>query len=338
MLKTSLVIVAAACLVVLVPLSPARAQADFYKGKTITIVVGTRLTGTIGLTAQMVSRHLGRFIPGNPTVILRQMPGGAHLVASGHVYNVPEPDGLTILAANPAIAMAQLARVKSVRFDVLQYQWLGSTGPDGMLFGIRADLPYKTFKDIQNAKEELIVGTTGPGSNSHDVPLLLKDFAGAKLKLLAGYAANGDIRLALERKEVDGWAALAGGVRRVVDQGVVRPLVRGRAPVVGFENLPIDEELPPSPVGRSLMAIRGAPLSIGKPYAVRPGTPADRIAILREAFGKVVNDPTFLAEAATAQIDMAHISAEQVTKDFQALMNQPPEALALMGKYLTVGE
>jgi tripartite-type tricarboxylate transporter receptor subunit TctC len=164
----------AVCLTTLLAtLSPAFAQADFYRGKTVSIVVGTRLTGTIGLTAQLVSRYLGRYIPGNPIVILRQMPGGAHLVASGHVYNVPEPDGLTILAANPAIAMAQLAKVKSVRFDVLQYQWLGSTGPDGMLFGIRSDLPYKTFKDIQNAKEDLVVGTTGPGSNSHDVPLLL---------------------------------------------------------------------------------------------------------------------------------------------------------------------
>jgi tripartite-type tricarboxylate transporter receptor subunit TctC len=319
-------------------LSAAQAQADFYKGKTVTIVVGTRLTGTIGLTAQLVSRHLGRFIPGNPIVILRQMPGGAHLVASGHVYNVPDADGLTLLAANPAIAMAQLAKVKSVRFDVLQYQWLGSTGPDGMLFGIRADMPYKTFKDIQEAKEDLVVGTTGPGSNSHDVPLLLKDFAGAKLKLLAGYAANGDIRLALERKEVDAWAALAGGVRRAIEQGVVRPLVRGRAPVAGFENLPVDEDLATTPVGRSLMVMRGSPLSIGKPYAVRPGTPPDRIAILREAFAKVVNDPTFLAEANTTQIDMAYISADQVKKDFEALMNQTPEALEAMGKYLTLGE
>jgi tripartite-type tricarboxylate transporter receptor subunit TctC len=319
-------------------LSAAQAQADFYKGKTVTIVVGTRLTGTIGLTAQLVSRHLGRFIPGNPIVILRQMPGGAHLVASGHVYNVPDADGLTLLAANPAIAMAQLAKVKSVRFDVLQYQWLGSTGPDGMLFGIRADMPYQTFKDIQEAKEDLVVGTTGPGSNSHDVPLLLKDFAGAKLKLLAGYAANGDIRLALERKEVDAWAALAGGVRRAIEQGVVRPLVRGRAPVAGFENLPVDEDLATTPVGRSLMVMRGSPLSIGKPYAVRPGTPPDRIAILREAFAKVVNDPTFLAEANTTQIDMAYISADQVKKDFEALMNQTPEALEAMGKYLTLGE
>jgi tripartite-type tricarboxylate transporter receptor subunit TctC len=266
------------------------------------------------------------------------MPGGAHLVASGHVYNVPEPDGLTLLAANPAIAMAQLAKVKSVRFDVLQYQWLGSTGLDGMLFGIRADMPYKTFEDIQQAKEDLVVGTTGPGSNSHDVPLLLKDFAGAKLKLLAGYAANGDIRLALERKEVDAWAALAGGVRRAVEQGVVRPLVRGRAPVAGFENLPVDEDLATSPVGRSLMVIRGSPLSIGKPYAVRPGTPANRVAILRDAFAKVVNDPMFLAEANAAQIDMAHMTAEQVTMDFKALMNQTPEALEAMGKYLTLGE
>jgi tripartite-type tricarboxylate transporter receptor subunit TctC len=319
-------------------LSPAFAQADFYRGKTVSIVVGTRLTGTIGLTAQLVSRYLGRFIPGNPVVILRQMPGGAHLVASGHVYNVPEPDGLTILAANPAIAMAQLTKVKSVRFDVLQYQWLGSTGADGMLFGIRADLPYKTFKDIQNAKEDLVVGTTGPGSNSHDVPLLLKDFAGAKLRLLPGYAANGDIRLALERKEVDGWAALAGGVRRAVEQGVVRPLVRGRASIAGFEDLPVDEDLATSALGRSLLLIRGSPLSIGKPYAVRPGTPPERVAILREAFAKVVNDPGFLAEAAAAQIDMHYIGPEEVTKDFTTMMNPTPEALEMMGKYLTVAE
>jgi len=114
--------------------------------------------------------------------------------------------------------------------------------------------------------------------------------------------------------------------------------VRGRAPVPGFENLPVDEDLATSAVGRSLMVMRGSPLSIGKPYAVRPGTPGDRIAILRDGFAKVVNDSTFLAEAAAAQIDMAHISAEQVAKDFTALMNQPPEALELMGKYLTVGE
>jgi tripartite-type tricarboxylate transporter receptor subunit TctC len=315
---------------------PANAQADFYKGKTVTVVVGTRVGGSIGNTSLIVSRHLGRFIPGNPTVILRQMPGGAHMNATNHVFNVAEADGLTILGSNPAIAMGQLSKVKAVRFDVRQFQWLGSTGPDGTLFAIRASLPYKSFKELQTAKQEIVVGTTGPGSNSHDVPLLLKEFAGAKLKLLSGFQANGDIRLALERGEADGWSALATPIRQAAAAGTVRPLVRGRSPVKGFEHLPVDQDLTPPGLGRSLMIIRGTPLAIGKPFAVRPGVPADRVAMLREAFAKVVRDKQFLADAAKAQIDIDPLSADQVTKDFAAMMNQPPEALAAMAKYFKV--
>jgi tripartite-type tricarboxylate transporter receptor subunit TctC len=311
----------------------AQAQSDFYKGKTVTIVVGTRVGGSIGNTALLVSRHLGKFLPGNPTVILRQMPGGAHLNATNHVFNVAEADGLTILAANPAIAMGQLAKVKAVRFDVRGFQWLGSSGPDGTLFAIHSSLPYKTFKELQSAPQEIVVGTTGPGSNSHDVPMLLKEFAGAKFKLLAGFQANGDIRLALERGEADGWSALATPIRQSAAQGTVRPLVRGRASVKGFENLPVDEELVPPGIGRSLMVIRGTPLAIGKPFGMRPGVPADRVAVLREAFAKTVHDPQFLAEADKAQLEIDPLTTEEVTKDFAAMMNQPPEALAAMLKY-----
>src|SRR5882724_8114112 len=106
----------------------ALAQADFYKGKTVTLVVGARVTGSLSIGAQIVSRHLGRFIPGNPITILRQMPGGAHLNATNYVYNVAEPDGLTILAANPPIATAQLLQVPAVRFDIRKFEWLGSSG------------------------------------------------------------------------------------------------------------------------------------------------------------------------------------------------------------------
>jgi tripartite-type tricarboxylate transporter receptor subunit TctC len=316
--------------------APAQAQADFYKGKTVTVIVGTRVGGSIGNTALLVSKHLGRFLPGNPSVILRQMPGGAHLNATNHVFNVADADGLTILAANPAIAMGQLSKVKAVRFDVRQFQWLGSTGPDGTMFAIRANLPYKTFQDLVNAKQEIVVGTTGPGSNSHDVPLLLKEFAGARFKLIAGFQANGDIRLALERGEADGWSALATPIRQSAAAGVVRPLLRGRGPVKGFQHLPVDEELVPPGIGRSLMVIRGTPLAIGKPFGVRPGTPADRIAMLREALSKVVHDPQFLAEAEKAQLEIDPLTAEQVTKDFAAMMNQSPEALEAMLKYIKI--
>ena len=326
--------IVAACLIAPVAPSSAQAQDDFYKGKTVTVVVGTRVGGSIGNTSLIVSRHLGKYIPGNPTVILRQMPGGAHLNATNHVFNVAEADGLTILGANPAIAMAQLAKVKAVRFDVRQFQWLGSTGPDGTLFAIRTSLPYKSFQDLQNAKDEIVVGTTGPGSNSHDVPLLLKEFAGARFKLLAGFQANGDIRLALERGEADGWSALSTPIRQAAAAGAVRPLVRGKSPVKGYEHLPVDENLAPPGIGKSLMIIRGTPLAIGKPFAVRPGTPPDRLAMLRDALAKVVRDPQFLADAEKAQIDIDPLSAEQVTKDFAAMMSQPPEALEAMLKYI----
>lgn len=314
----------------------AQAQSDFYKSKTVAIVIGAK-GGSLTIAAQIVGRHLGKHIPGNPAVIVRQMPGAAHLTATNHVYNVDEPDGLTILAVNPNVALAQLAKLNSVRFDTRRFLWLGSSGPDGSLFAIRASLPYQTFKELQDSNTELVAGTTGPGSNAHDFPLLLKEFAGAKLRLISGYAANSDILLALDRKEADAWSALATTVQLAIDRGSVRPLVRSRTPVPGWNHLPVDETLTTDPIGKSLMAIRGIPQSIGRAFAVRPGTPADRVAILREAIAKTVADPEFRSDAERAKLHVEHISAEDVIKRFDDLMNQPPAVLDAMGKYLKPG-
>jgi tripartite-type tricarboxylate transporter receptor subunit TctC len=337
--------IASAVLAVLLAWSPGAsaqgtpAPADFYKGKTVTILIGARLTGSLSIGAQLVSRHLGAHIPGNPTVIIKPMLGGAHLNATNFVFNVSEPDGLTILAANPQVAMAQLAKVPAVRFDVRQFEWLGSTGSEAAILSIRPDLPYKTFQEFRDSKQELIAGTTGPGSNSHDVPLLLKEFAGVRFKLVSGYAANADIRLALERKEVDAWTSMATTMRLAGEQGIVRPLVRSsRAPVPGLNHLPIDEDLATSDLGRSLMVIRGTPLAIGRPFAVRPGTPADRVATLRRALAEMMADPKFQADMATSQIDINHISGDEVAMGFAGMIGQPPEVLNTMGKYIKLGE
>jgi tripartite-type tricarboxylate transporter receptor subunit TctC len=314
-----------------------RADDEYYKGKTISVVIGAK-TGSLSVAAQIVTRHLGKYIPGNPNVIFRQMPGGAHLGATGYIYNVADADGLTILAANPNVAMAQLAKLPQVRFDIRKFEWLGSSGSDGSLFSIRADLPYKTFQEFKDSGRELIVGTTGPGSNAHDMPLLLKEFAGAKLKLVKGYAANSDIQLAVERKEVDAWAALATTIKLGMERGIVRPLVRARARVPGLNDLPIDEDLTTDKTGKALMAIRGIPLLIGRAFAVRPGTPADRVKILREAFAKTIADPQLQAETKTAKIDMDYIPPQDVIKGFDEMMSQPPNVLEAMGKYLQPGE
>jgi tripartite-type tricarboxylate transporter receptor subunit TctC len=309
------------------------AQTDFYRGKTVSIVIGAK-TGSLAIAAQLVSHHIHKHIPGNPTVIFRQMPGAAHMNATNHIYNVAEADGLTILAANPNVAMSQLAKVAQVRFDVRKFEWLGSSGPDGAMFSIRADLPYKTFKEFKDSGKELIVGTTGPGSNAYDMPLLLKEFAGANLRLVKGYAANSDILLAVERKEADAWAALANTIKSGIDRGAVRALIRTRAPVPGFNDLPTDESLTTDPIGKSLMALRGIPLSIGRAFAVRQGTPPDRVAMLRDALAKTIADPQFQSEAKKAQIDMEYISAQDVIKGFDEMMSQSPQVLEAMNKYL----
>lgn len=234
--------------------------------------------------------------------------------------------------------MAQLAKVPAVRFDIRRFEWLGSSGSDGVLFAIRADLPHRSFKDLQTTPRELVVGATGPGSNSFDFPLLLKEFAGAKLKIIAGYAANTDIMLAIERKEVDGWTALGATVKLAEQRGTVRAIARARTPVPDRNHLAVDEDLTTDPIGRSLMAIRGIPLTIGRAFAVRPGTPPERVAMLREALARTVADPRFQADAKAATIETEHISAAAVIKGFDELMTQPREVIEAMGKYIKVGD
>jgi tripartite-type tricarboxylate transporter receptor subunit TctC len=331
-MKTRLVVAVAA----FAAAASAWAQGSFYEGKTVTVVIGAS-GGSLEIASRIVARHLGKHLPGNPNVIVQNMTGAAHLVATNHVYTVAKPDGLTLLAANPNVGIAQLTKVEAARFDLRRFQWLGSTGADGVALSVRADLPYKSWDELKKADRELVVGTTGPGSNAHDFPLLLKEFAGAKFKLVSGYPANADVLLAIERKEVDVWAAFATTIKLAADRGAVRPLVRGRVALRGWEHLPVDEDLATSAVGKSIMAIRAAPLAIGRAFAAPPGTPADRVRMLREAFARAVKDGEFVAESTKARIEVGYIPPEDVLKMFTALLDQPAEVQKEMVKYIKFG-
>ncbi len=314
----------------------ALAQSSFYQGKTISVVIGAT-GGSLELAARIVTRHLGKHVPGQPNVVLQNMPGAAHLVATNHVYTVAKPDGLTLLAANPSVGIAQLTKVDGARFDLRRFEWLGSSGADGVAMSIRPDLPYKTWEELNSSGREIVVGTTGPGSNAHDFPLFLKEFAGARFKLVSGYKANADILLALERKEVDGWAAFATTIKLAADRGAVRPIVRGRVAIPGLEALPVDEDLATSSLGKAMMGIRAAPLAIGRAFAAPPRTPTDRVALLREAFAKTAKDPEFIAEMKKAKIDTQYIAPEEVAKLFAGMLEQPPEVQKELAKYLKFG-
>src|SRR5688572_3354965 len=314
----------------------ALAQGSFYEGKTITVVIGAS-GGSLEIASRLVARHLGKHLQGNPNVIVQNMTGAAHLVATNHVYTVAKPDGLTLLAANPNVGIAQLSKVEAARFDLRRFHWLGSSGADGVALSIRADLPYKSWDELKKSGREFVVGTTGPGSNAHDFPLLLKEFAGAKFKLVSGYPANADVLLAIERKEVDVWAAFATTIKLAADRGAVRPLVRGRVALPGWEHLPVDEDLATSAVGKAIMGIRAAPLAIGRAFAAPPATPAERVKLLREALAKAVKDPELLEETKKARIEVGYIPPEEVLKMFNGLLDQPPEVQKEMVNYIKFG-
>src|SRR3954467_10265856 len=223
----------------LIPIA-ATAQPNFA-GKTVTVLVGYKPGGGYDATARMLARHLPNHLPGKPTVIVQNMPGGNSIIGANHMYNVAKPDGLTIGTFNRNLPIAQLTKVQGVKFDMLKFAWIGSAANEATILAIRTDLPHKNFDELRKAKENVVIGSTGPGANTHDFPLLLKDLLGVKLKIVSGYSSSADIMLAVERKEVDGRAGSYTSLRQFIDRGLVHPVIRARSSEPGVEKLPVDE-------------------------------------------------------------------------------------------------
>lgn len=314
------------------------AQTSPFEGKTITIVVGFKTGGGYDRTARILARHLPKHIPGKPNVIVQNMPGANSITAANHVYNVAKPDGLTLGTFNRNLVLAQLTNVPGVKYDMRKFAWIGSAASETTILAIRADLPYKTFDEMRKSGKTVVIGATGPGANTYDFPLLLKDLLGVDLKIVSGYSSSSDIMLAIERKEVDGRAGSYSSLQQFIGRGLVRPLVRARAIEPGIENLPVDEDLAPNPRARAIMALRSAPEVIGRPYVTTPGTREDIVRILREAFRNVVKDPQLLAEAEKAKMDFEFIGGDETLKIVNEVLSQPKDVVDDFGKYIKFGE
>lgn len=329
-MRTIAALVLAGLLVTLLP--PAHAQTSFA-GKTVTIIVGYAPGGGYDRMARMIARYLPKYLPGNPTVIVQNMPGANSLIAANHVYGVARPDGLTLAAFNRNLALGQLVKVEGVRFDMSKFAWIGSPSNETTILAIRSDLPYRTFDDLKKAREPLIIGATGPGANTYDFPLLLKAFLGANLRIISGYPSSADIMLATERKELDGRAGSYSSIKPFLDRGLVRAVVRARASVPEIEKLPVDEELTSDPRAKAVMALRSTPEVIGRPYVAPPGTPAEIVRAHREAFSKVTKDAEFLAEARRAGFDIDFVSGEEALKITLQVLNAPADVVRVFAQF-----
>jgi tripartite-type tricarboxylate transporter receptor subunit TctC len=317
---------------------PLAAAAQNFQGKTVTIVVGYKAGGGYDAMARLLARHLPKHLPGKPTVIVQNMPGANSIIAANHIYNVAKPDGLTIGTFNRNLPIAQLTRVEGVKFDITKFQWVGSAANESTVLAIRTDLPYKTFEELKKAKEPVAIGSTGPGANTHDFPLLLKELLGLNFKIVSGYSSSADIMLAVERKEVDGRAGSFTSLRPFIDRGLVRPVIRARATEPGIENLPVDESLAPNPRAKAIMALRSAPEEVARPYVLPPATPADIVRVVRDAFAKTIKDSELQAEGKKAKLDLEFLPGDQAQKILVEVMNQPKDIVDEFSKYIKFGE
>ena len=323
-------------LAALLPLAAA-AQADF-SGKTVTIIVGYKAGGGYDATARMIARHLPKHLPGKPTVIVQNMPGANSIIAANHMFNVAKPDGLTIGTFNRNLPIAQLTKVEGVKYDVTKFQWIGSAANESTILAIRADLPYKTFDELRKAKQTVVIGSTGPGANTHDFPLLLKEILGLNFKIVSGYSSSADIMLAVERKEVDGRAGSYTSLRPFIDRNLVRPVVRARASEAGIEKLPVDEDFAPNARAKAIMALRSAPEQVARPYVLPPATPAEVVRTMREAFARTIKDPELEAESKKAKFDLEYLPGDQAQKILVEVLQQPQDIVAEFSKYIKFGE
>ena len=320
-----------------IPLA-AGAQSSPYAGKTITIVVGYKAGGGYDAMARLLARHLPKHIPGKPTIIVQNMPGANSMIAANHVFSVAKSDGLTLGTFNRNLPIAQLTKVEGVKFDMRKFVWVGSAASEATILAIRSDLPYKTVEDLKKADKPIVIGATGPGANTYDFPLLLKDLLGLNLKIVSGYSSSADIMLAIERKEADGRAGSLTSIMPFIDRKLVRPIMRARAVEPGIEKLPVDEDLAPNPRAKAIMALRSAPEIIGRPYVMPPGTPEATANIMRKAFAETIADKDLIAEAKKAKMDLNYVGADEAQKVLKEMLEQPKDVVDEFSKYIKFGE
>ena len=325
--------------------SAAVAQEPFYAGKTITMIAGTKAGDVYDSYARLFAQHMPKYIPGNPNIIVQNMPGAGSMIAANHLYSVAAPDGLTIGAIFPALYFDQIVGRKEVKYDWAKFVWVGSPVTSNHLLYMRADTPYKTFDDVVKTSNPPKCGASGTSSTGYYVPKLLDEVVGSKFDVVLGYQAGQDIDLAVERGELAcrAFTVTAFFAREPFiswrKNNFVRVLVQtGHKRDGRLRDTPTIYELmdrfKTSAAGRNLTTLVLAGGQFGRPYVLPPNTPADRVAIIRQAFEKVLADESVLAEGKKRKLEFDPTSAQELEKLAKEVMSQSPEIVAKMKQLL----
>ena len=328
-------LVRAAIALALLALVTAAARADdvaaFYKGNTLRIMVGTAPGGGYDLFARIVARHIGGHIPGEPTVIVQNMPAAGGLAMTNQLFAIGPNDGSVIGAPINGIPTAPLLQPTGVRFEADKLIWLGSTNREPYVAFVWHAAPVQTLAALQ--EKQLLVGATAPGTTMVDFPLLTNAVIGTKFKIVRGYEGTAQINTAIERGEIEGdggigWAAVRAQVPQwIADKKITVIAQYGLKRHPALAGVPSMLELAQSDADRRAMTVLFARTEYGRPYFLPPGVPPERVAALRRAFDATMHDTAFVADAAKLELDVDPMTGEELQSLIAELGRTPPDVV-----------
>jgi tripartite-type tricarboxylate transporter receptor subunit TctC len=322
----------------------ADAVANFYTGKQVNLVVGYGPGGGYDIYARLLARHLGRFIPGQPTIVVQNMPGAGSLRAVNYLYNVAPKDGSTFgMFARNMPLIGVLGANSNVAFDPRKLTWLGSSSSfvnDAYVLIVRKDAPVKTIDEARRHDlPALVLGGTAEGATGSDVPIILRDTIGLHVKQVVGYPDSTAIFLAIERGEVHGRTVDLSSIKSVKPEWLkpdsgYRVLVQFARATRHPElpDVPTARELAKNEVARALIELAELPYTLSRPFAAPPGVPPARAQVLQAAFLATHRDPQYLEEAGKLRIDVSPVDGEEVLRAIDRIASAPPELLDYLRK------
>jgi tripartite-type tricarboxylate transporter receptor subunit TctC len=323
--------IAAAGVLGFAPAASADAVADFYKGKNVTVVVGYAAGGGADLWGRFFARHIGRYIPGQPNVIVQNMPGSGGFRSVNYVYNVAPKDGTVLILPTTSAISAPKMGIPNVRWDTFKFQWIGNLTRD--VSGCAAS-GRSGIKSIREATKRLIIfGADGQDDPASHQPRLLQKLLGYKTKIVMGYKGTGPAFMALEIGEIDArcsvWASQAMGNKRAdFESGKLVPIMQtGSKKAAIFGDAPLIYELARNDDDLRVMRFLFGAIEISRPFATPPGVPADRLAALRAAFWKAAKSDHLLAEAKRLQLVIDPMTGEETEAALRASIDMPADVV-----------
>ena len=322
------------------PYLPVTAQESFYRGKTLRIVVGTSAGGGFDAYTRTIARHLGKHIPGNPNILVENMPGAGHRIGANHVYKIARPDGLTLGHFQGGLFLGQAMGEEGIQFDALKYEYIGAPVKDNRACAVTKHSGITNMERWFAAKAPVKLGGIGGGA-TEEIPRILRVALGLPIQVVSGYKGTAEVRLAADSGEIAGgcwtWDSIRAtwsGAIRSGEAIVVLQILNKPHPELA--HVPLAVNFAKSDEARQLIQVGiQDPADYYRPYVAPPGTPKDRVRLLRKAFSDTMKDPELLTDAGKSKLDIEPVSAEELERTVAGLFKLSPSLLNRLKEIFT---